>query len=86
MKIRVAYSTSFGFDEKFTSFGARNVKFFNGERFVGFPINSSTHVRWQSNTTSFCVKGNGTTTTSMFFNIQQIIMIMIIVVETPTRQ
>jgi hypothetical protein len=37
---------TFGFDEKFTSFGARNVKFFNGERFVGFPINSSTHVRW----------------------------------------
>lgn len=43
---------TFGFDENFTGLGARHVKFLDGERLVGFPIHSSTHVRWQCITTN----------------------------------
>lgn len=38
-----------GFDKNFTGFGARDVKFFNGERFVWFPEHSCSHVRRQPN-------------------------------------
>jgi hypothetical protein len=48
MKIRVADSTGLGLDEKLSSLGTWHVKVFNGERLVGFPIHSSTHVLRQS--------------------------------------
>lgn len=55
----MANSACLGFDEKFTGFGARDVKFLEGERFVGFPEDSCPHGGRQSATAAKRVKASG---------------------------
>jgi hypothetical protein len=44
MKIRMADTTGFGFDEEFIDFRERDVEIFDGEGLIWLPEHSSTHV------------------------------------------